>query len=258
MNLVTALTPEDIQNLETHLQQYKTAKSFDLTGLDGFLHGIVTMPNFVTPSEWIQMALTEESVSRDPQQAEELFALVFRYYNNIAKIAAEKATPEPRCDGSPEQCNAWMTGFAKAFTFDQKALEQLMESKVEHENRVGLMMFSYLLDFKEMRKAKVSKDQIQEFEEAYQHSSNQFKQSTPEHNQELIMILVKLLRGVLKPKNTKRSSSLTSKNALELDGFGFGGGGTVRRDAPKVGRNETCPCGSGKKYKHCHGKNALA
>ncbi len=29
---------------------------------------------------------------------------------------------------------------------------------------------------------------------------------------------------------------------------------TVRRDAPKVGRNEPCPCGSGKKFKHCHGK----
>jgi preprotein translocase subunit SecA len=26
------------------------------------------------------------------------------------------------------------------------------------------------------------------------------------------------------------------------------------RDVPKVGRNEACPCGSGKKYKHCHGK----
>jgi preprotein translocase subunit SecA len=26
------------------------------------------------------------------------------------------------------------------------------------------------------------------------------------------------------------------------------------RQAPKVGRNEPCPCGSGKKYKHCHGK----
>ena len=26
------------------------------------------------------------------------------------------------------------------------------------------------------------------------------------------------------------------------------------RDEPKVGRNELCPCGSGKKYKHCHGK----
>ncbi|UCV14592.1 preprotein translocase subunit SecA [Quatrionicoccus australiensis] len=25
-------------------------------------------------------------------------------------------------------------------------------------------------------------------------------------------------------------------------------------DAPKIGRNDPCPCGSGKKYKHCHGK----
>jgi preprotein translocase subunit SecA len=28
---------------------------------------------------------------------------------------------------------------------------------------------------------------------------------------------------------------------------------TVRRDTPKVGRNDPCPCGSGKKFKHCHG-----
>jgi preprotein translocase subunit SecA len=30
----------------------------------------------------------------------------------------------------------------------------------------------------------------------------------------------------------------------------------VRRDAPKVGRNDPCPCGSGKKYKQCHGRGA--
>jgi preprotein translocase subunit SecA len=28
---------------------------------------------------------------------------------------------------------------------------------------------------------------------------------------------------------------------------------TVRREEPKVGRNDPCPCGSGKKYKKCHG-----
>ena len=27
---------------------------------------------------------------------------------------------------------------------------------------------------------------------------------------------------------------------------------TFKRDVPKVGRNEKCPCGSGKKYKQCH------
>jgi preprotein translocase subunit SecA len=29
---------------------------------------------------------------------------------------------------------------------------------------------------------------------------------------------------------------------------------TIRRETPKVGRNDPCPCGSGKKYKQCHGR----
>jgi preprotein translocase subunit SecA len=32
----------------------------------------------------------------------------------------------------------------------------------------------------------------------------------------------------------------------------------VRRERPKVGRNDPCPCGSGKKYKKCHGKDEEA
>ncbi|HVT90307.1 MAG TPA: preprotein translocase subunit SecA [Tepidisphaeraceae bacterium] len=31
---------------------------------------------------------------------------------------------------------------------------------------------------------------------------------------------------------------------------------TITRDTPRVGRNDPCPCGSGKKYKKCHGANA--
>ncbi|MCB2199160.1 preprotein translocase subunit SecA [bacterium] len=33
-----------------------------------------------------------------------------------------------------------------------------------------------------------------------------------------------------------------------------GGNQPVTREEPKVGRNDPCPCGSGKKYKHCHGR----
>lgn len=32
------------------------------------------------------------------------------------------------------------------------------------------------------------------------------------------------------------------------------GGQPVRREAPKIGRNEPCPCGSGKKFKKCCGR----
>ena len=33
---------------------------------------------------------------------------------------------------------------------------------------------------------------------------------------------------------------------------------TVTRGQPKVGRNDPCPCGSGKKYKKCHGASEAA
>ena len=32
---------------------------------------------------------------------------------------------------------------------------------------------------------------------------------------------------------------------------------TFRRDIPKVGRNDPCPCGSGKKFKHCCARTTL-
>jgi Protein of unknown function (DUF1186)/SEC-C motif len=37
-------------------------------------------------------------------------------------------------------------------------------------------------------------------------------------------------------------------DTVERDDSGFG---TIRREAPRVGRNDPCPCGSGKKYKKC-------
>jgi preprotein translocase subunit SecA len=46
-----------------------------------------------------------------------------------------------------------------------------------------------------------------------------------------------------------------SQSGYELAGFSRRGRGhTLRRETRKVGRNEDCPCGSGKKYKYCHGR----
>lgn len=49
--------------------------------------------------------------------------------------------------------------------------------------------------------------------------------------------------------------------ANERDKFEPGGADVAVKQepikvAPKIGRNDPCPCGSGKKYKHCHGKDA--
>ncbi|HSM11326.1 MAG TPA: SEC-C metal-binding domain-containing protein, partial [Lysobacter sp.] len=41
---------------------------------------------------------------------------------------------------------------------------------------------------------------------------------------------------------------------VRLAGAGAAAGAAAAVAAPKIGRNEPCPCGSGKKYKHCHGQ----
>ena len=75
------------------------------------------------------------------------------------------------------------------------------------------------------------------------------------------------------PRRPPQQITLNSPQASAPSPFGaVGGGGAtpqdpprpartggddvvrqVKRDAPKVGRNDPCPCGSGKKYKKCHG-----
>lgn len=65
-----------------------------------------------------------------------------------------------------------------------------------------------------------------------------------------------------KAEHPDAASSLDEADRNEQDGGDGSGGpqedgdaaGTFKRDGRKIGRNEPCPCGSGKKYKQCHGK----
>ena len=78
--------------------------------------------------------------------------------------------------------------------------------------------------------------------------------------------VVKLLMNLRQQKDLRRSETAKiTKAALQSINSVDGGQSsvenpevnrTVVRDEPKVGRNDPCPCGSGKKYKNCCGKNA--
>ena len=78
--------------------------------------------------------------------------------------------------------------------------------------------------------------------------------------------VVKLLMNLRQQKDLRRAETAKITNtALQAINSVDGGQSTldnpdvdrtVRREEPKVGRNDPCPCGSGKKYKNCCGKNA--
>ena len=46
----------------------------------------------------------------------------------------------------------------------------------------------------------------------------------------------------------------TRPNAAPVGPRPQGPTGPIRNEGPKIGRNDPCPCGSGKKYKNCHGR----
>ena len=62
----------------------------------------------------------------------------------------------------------------------------------------------------------------------------------------------------LNEQNMEFSHAESSSFAVEEEQKQVANGDTQPfvRNQPKVGRNEPCPCGSGKKFKHCHGKIA--
>lgn len=64
---------------------------------------------------------------------------------------------------------------------------------------------------------------------------------------------VRLLFHVQNPERMERKQVAQEVKTVNPDS---GVQEPVRRSSKKVGRNDPCPCGSGKKYKHCHGKNA--
>ncbi|HWE93744.1 MAG TPA: HEAT repeat domain-containing protein [Tepidisphaeraceae bacterium] len=52
------------------------------------------------------------------------------------------------------------------------------------------------------------------------------------------------------------SPAVVDRDPFEPAEPGYAPTGPIRRESPKIGRNDPCPCGSGKKYKKCCGANA--
>ena len=50
------------------------------------------------------------------------------------------------------------------------------------------------------------------------------------------------------------SEKISTQREMKLEKRDFVQPGAPLKASVKIGRNDPCPCGSGKKYKHCHGK----
>ncbi len=97
-----------------------------------------------------------------------------------------------------------------------------------------------------------------------------FKTMINKVNQDVVSLLMKGTIPAASPDNVREAQrrrqadmSRLRTQKSDFDGYRSGGGGSPEpkqqqmapvRVEKKVGRNDPCPCGSGKKYKHCHGQ----
>ena len=86
--------------------------------------------------------------------------------------------------------------------------------------------------------------------------SDMFEQMIEDIKTDVVKILLNIHKtGEMRRTETVKITNASLENLNNLDNDTVSKE-TVRNDGPKVGRNDPCPCGSGKKYKNCCGRNA--
>jgi yecA family protein len=209
-----------------------SARSFSLVSLDGFFYGLLCLPVPMMPNEWLNDVLPLH-VAKDKALAQNASGLTLRYYNSVSAIMAQ-GDIEPRFSGSSKQTRVWLEGFGRAFRYDTRALQKLADAELqdlrddgEDENLVfSAIVLSFAMDL-----GKTPDDENQEeFLRARQGVLELLDQHSAEENQDLISDLLVTVYDLLEPERR-----------------------THQQQKP-IGRNQPCPCGSGKPYKYCHGK----
>jgi preprotein translocase subunit SecA len=123
--------------------------------------------------------------------------------------------------------------------------KSIMLQIIDHHWRSHLTSLDHLRQGVSMR-AYGGKDPKQEFKkEAY----TMFEVLLKNIKDEIARVLM-----LVEVKNEEQAEKLDQKNQKEVDDSKLES--IDKNNTPqerKIGRNESCPCGSGKKYKHCHG-----
>jgi uncharacterized protein len=228
---------DGVELLELHrLFPKHDEASFSLVSLDGFFHGLLCLVKNVMPSEWLNDVMPE-AAGRSQKSAEKAIGLLFRYFNTVVARMKDKR-PEPYFDGSKEQAAIWLEGFGRGFSYDESSLLKLTDAEAETagEENVPLsaIVIAFALDVTNDTEESQEKEEILGIQQKFLSAMDAY---SAEENQEMLSSLVAAIKSLLEPARD---------DYLETE-FGI-------QRTPKVGRNDPCPCGSSRKYKHCHGK----
>jgi len=221
------LTDAELDRLGDFLKGRKGGKVMNLEELDGFFAALIAGPEPVMPSEYHHEVfgadMSEAVEFASLEEANEILALLTRYWNKIASTLYKGEIHVPMIleDEKGEiHGNDWARGFMRGMHMRHEGWAELVNDEKYGGSLVPMMALYHEHD----EDPEMRSDPI-----------------TPDKREQVIAFMAAGLMNAYEYFRKEREGDL-GVHATE-----------PRRSTPKIGRNDPCPCGSGKKYKKCCG-----
>lgn len=189
----------------------------DISELDGFLTAIISGPEVLTPSQWLPVLWGEyEPQWSSPEEAEEKISLVLRHMNGIVNTLMDAPEEFEPIVLEVEEDEGTVTSVEEWCLGYMKGVSLAFNAWQQGGEEVMDLLFPIMVFTTDEGRSNLAKLEPAELET--------LKRSLP---------------------NSVRKLHAFWLQRREHGGMPFS------RDEPRVGRNDPCPCGSGKKYKKC-------
>lgn len=232
-NLTKELTDEEYGEIDQVLARVKGGAISNVEALDGFLTALVICPELVKPSEYLKVITGAETKDRglvfeSAAEAERFFELLMRHWNMINDTLRRGEIYVPMLtedEAGVAHGNDWANGFIKGTHLRYLPWKKVINSDARGGPFVPIFVLAHEHD---------PDPSLRPYK----------KPISPEQREQLLAGMIAGVKQLYDDFEDERKK--WSASAVGLEAF--------RNSAPKVGRNETCPCGSGKKFKKCCGQ----
>ena len=221
------LTEAELDRLEQFLENCKASKAMNLEEMDGFFAALVAGPEIVMLSEYLPKVFgneTEEAHQFESvEEANDILSLMMRHWNDIAGTLFEGGVHLPLLledeDGGVHG-NDWARGFIRGTRLCHDGWAELLAN----DGQGGCMLPMLML-----------------YHEHDEDPALRPKPIAPERREKVIeSMAVGLGKAYRYFRQHEKPDASTD-------------GPEPRYTGSKIGRNDPCPCGSGKKYTRCCG-----
>lgn len=234
--LNTPLGDPEYDRLDSILNRFKNENAMNLEAVDGFFAALISSPQMTPPSVYLQEVwgggeMSDKEAFGDGQEFKEFMNLIMRHWNDVSRRLHDSEVFFPvliqDSDGNAE-ANDWANGFVRGMKLHYEDWAELIEDEKNSGALVPILTLAHEHD---------PDPELRPYKEPI----------TKERREQLIDGLA---AGTMRIYEYFESHRRMAVSAIKE-------GNTYRRKTPKVGRNESCPCGSGRKYKRCCGNVTL-